>query len=192
MSVTVNNKLGDPDFSITPSNIFGGLFAVDDPISFENKSTGLYDSLTWYIDGEELSDQEEFTYTFDRIGSYEVILEVGYVDTLNNFACIYYKYETINVTEEHNIIIPNAFTPNNDGVNDTIKPLYRYVQNIEMSIYDVWGALLYYERSNTKLKGWDGYVKGKPAGLGNYTLIVKGITFSGKNFVKNTAIRLIR
>jgi hypothetical protein len=61
-----------------------------------------------------------------------------------------------------------------------------------MSIYDVWGVLLYYERGNSVLNGWDGYVKGKPAGIGNYTMIVKGTTFSGKNFVKNTAIRLIR
>jgi gliding motility-associated-like protein len=192
VTVRVNNKLGDPAFSITPSDLFGGLFAADDPISFKNTSSGPYASLTWYIDGKEVSDQEEFTYTFDRIGSYEVILEVGYVDTINNFACIYTKSETINVTEKFDLIIPNAFTPNDDGINDTIKPIFKYIDNIEMSIYDVWGVLLYYERGNSVLNGWDGYVKGKPAGIGNYTMIVKGTTFSGKNFVKNTAIRLIR
>ena len=61
-----------------------------------------------------------------------------------------------------------------------------------MSIYDVWGVLLYNERGNSVLKGWDGYVKGKPAGAGNYTMIVKGTTFSGKTFVENIPIRLIR
>jgi gliding motility-associated-like protein len=194
VTVTVNPKLVDPDFSITPSDIFRGLFAIDDPISFKNTSSGPYDPdlLTWYIDGEEVSDQEEFTYTFDKIGSYEVILEVGLVDSINNFACIYTKSETINVTEEFNIILPNAFTPNNDGSNDVIRPIFKYVKNIEMSIYDSWGVLLYYEKNSNKLKGWDGFVKGKEAPLGYYNIIVKGTTFYGKNFVKSTAIRLIR
>ena len=194
VTVTVNPKLVDPDFSITPSDILRGLFAIDDPISFKNTSSGPYDPdlLTWYIDGEEVSDQEEFTYTFDKIGSYEVILEVGFVNSINNFACIYTKSETINVTEEFNIILPTAFTPNNDGFNDVIRPIFKYVQNIEMSIYDSWGVLLYYEKNSNKLKGWDGFVKGKAAPLGYYNIIVKGTTFYGKNFVKSTAIRLIR
>ena len=119
------------------------------------------------------------------------MLEVTY----KNFACIYTKSETINVTEKFDLIIPNAFTPNNDGFNDVIRPVFKYVQNIEMSIYDSWGVLLYYEyyeKNSNKLKGWDGLVKGKAAPLGYYNLIVRGTTYSGKNFTKSIAIRLIR
>jgi len=194
ITVIVNPKLGDADFSITPSVIFDDLYGVDDPILFKNTSLNPYELeylLTWYIDGEEVSDQEEFNYIFSRTGSYEVMLEVTY-EYLNNFICIYSKSETINVTEKFDLIIPNAFTPNNDGFNDFIRPLSKYVQNIEMSIYDIWGVLLYYEKNDTILKGWDGYVNGELAPVGNYTLVVKGTTFSGNKFVENKAIRLIR
>ena len=51
--------------------------------------------------------------------------------------------------------LPNVFTPNNDGINDTLKPFRGYyVQGIEMKIYNRWGLLVY--KTNDPEINWDG------------------------------------
>jgi len=60
------------------------------------------------------------------------------------------------------IFVPNAFTPNGDGLNDTFRPLlFGIVQYYKFRIYNRWGQLIY---ESTELgKGWDGKVSGKDA-----------------------------
>lgn len=60
-------------------------------------------------------------------------------------------------------------------MNDTIRPVYACVNNIEMSVYDTFGSLIYYE-NNLELNGWDGSLNGKLAENGNYLIVVKGTT----------------
>ena len=68
------------------------------------------------------------------------------------------------VTDEYEIIVstqvfvnfPNAFTPNNDGLNDVLKPAYSAGVGSEYSfrIFNRWGKLLF--QTNDINKGWDG------------------------------------
>jgi len=64
--------------------------------------------------------------------------------------------------------LPNAFTPNGDGLNDTFGPIprYDYVNRYHMSIYNRWGQRIY-ETPDIN-KGWDGTYKGSPCMLGAY------------------------
>jgi gliding motility-associated-like protein len=58
--------------------------------------------------------------------------------------------------------IPNAFTPNGDGVNDYFFPsslFSRGVTTFHMAIYSRWGQLMY-ETDNINDKGWDGKFNG--------------------------------
>lgn len=54
------------------------------------------------------------------------------------------------------VIVPNAFTPNGDGLNDTFKPIVNteLVRQFSMSIYNKWGQLIYETRNASK--GWNG------------------------------------
>jgi len=54
------------------------------------------------------------------------------------------------------IYIPNAFTPNSDGLNDTFKPIINteLVHRFHLAVYNKWGQRLF-ETSNAG-KGWDG------------------------------------
>jgi large repetitive protein len=65
----------------------------------------------------------------------------------------------------HDIYIPNVFTPNGDGTNDTFSPLNNpTVARIEkLQIYDRWGELIWegYDFEPERL-GWDGNFRGKP------------------------------
>ncbi|NOX86636.1 MAG: gliding motility-associated C-terminal domain-containing protein, partial [Chlorobi bacterium] len=64
--------------------------------------------------------------------------------------------------------LPNAFTPNGDGLNDEFKPVQRYdlVRTYHLYIYNRWGQLIF-ETSDINT-GWDGTYKGQPAEQGTY------------------------
>ena len=81
-----------------------------------------------------------------------------------------YKVEVTNdycmSTYSHNIIeycsgklfIPNAFTPNDDGVNDIFKPISNgHIDGYELRIYDRWGVPIFI--TNKIEEGWDGRIK---------------------------------
>ena len=62
---------------------------------------------------------------------------------------------------------PNAFTPNNDGLNDTFKPgAFCPVTTYNFMVYDRFGKKIF-ESKNPAL-GWDGKIGGKKADIGTY------------------------
>ena len=67
---------------------------------------------------------------------------------------------TISQTKCHcTFYIPNAFTPNQDGLNDLFKPLYHCdLEAYSLRIFNRWGELLY--ESGDPAEGWNGLHKG--------------------------------
>ncbi|PSK90168.1 gliding motility-associated C-terminal domain-containing protein [Taibaiella chishuiensis] len=83
------------------------------------------------------------------------------------------QHDTIRIGGEHcpcNISVPNAFSPNNDGLNDYFKPtiaLGCVPAQYSLLIYNRWGQMIY--KSNNEFdRGWDGTYNGAPADMGNY------------------------
>lgn len=79
--------------------------------------------------------------------------------------------------------MPNAFTPNSDGVND----LFRIPPNVlldlkEFFIYDRWGKLVF-TTTNRKI-GWDGTVNGKKQNTSSYVYYIKCIIDNKETFLK--------
>lgn len=83
-----------------------------------------------------------------------------------------FNYDTMIVTILPSIIIPNGFTPNGDGKNDTwmIDYLYKF-PNCEVEVYNRWGEQLFYSRGYNI--PWDGNYKGKPVPVGTYYYIIR-------------------
>jgi gliding motility-associated-like protein len=52
--------------------------------------------------------------------------------------------------------VPNTFTPNEDDINDSWKPILSYIKEYQVRIFDRWGDLLYY--GDDIYKGWNGRV----------------------------------
>ncbi len=92
--------------------------------------------------------------------------------------------------KNHGIILPNSFTPNNDGLNDCFGiKYYRDVQNLEFIIFNRYGITVF--KTNNAAACWDGNYKGKPASPGNYVYFIKAKTLCGQVFMKEN-IMLIR
>lgn len=68
--------------------------------------------------------------------------------------------------------IPNAFTPNNDGLNDLIEVLDQgNVELLYLRIYNRWGQLIF--ETDDISRGWDGRYNGEDQPVGVYTYIVR-------------------
>ncbi|MDW8134436.1 MAG: gliding motility-associated C-terminal domain-containing protein [Bacteroidia bacterium] len=91
------------------------------------------------------------------------------------------------------IMLPNTFTPNQDGWNDVFRPfIYRNIRKIECWIYDRWGNLV--ARSQDINRLWDGNYRGQPAAEGSYYYIIEAEldTREKKVFRKAGIITLLR
>ena len=67
---------------------------------------------------------------------------------------------TIHECEECFVFVPNAFSPNNDGINDKIRPLSDCeLLDYDFRIYNRWGGLVFQSREPNA--GWDGYFNGR-------------------------------
>ena len=85
---------------------------------------------------------------------------------------------TVAVKQENTLIIPNAFSPNGDLVNDVFHVLGANITEFDMSIFDRWGQKVYETKSNSIADGWNGlYPDGTPAEIGVYVYQLK-VTFS--------------
>jgi gliding motility-associated-like protein len=70
------------------------------------------------------------------------------------------------VTPPVNLYIPNAFTPNGDGLNDMFGAAGQGISEFSMQVFNRWGNLIF--ESNDIRKQWDGTYKGEKAELGVY------------------------
>jgi len=73
----------------------------------------------------------------------------------------------------NNLLLPKAFTPNNDGLNDRygISNTFLIETMQYFEIYDRWGAKVWETREPTEL--WDGTLNGQPLNTGMYLYKIK-------------------
>lgn len=93
------------------------------------------------------------------------------VRTLTGANCV--SADTVRVLIDYSSMLemPNAFTPNNDGVNDLFRPKSKAVMAFSMQVYNRSGNLVF--TTNDHRRGWDGNANGKPAPMGTYVYIIK-------------------
>nr|HPN59341.1 gliding motility-associated C-terminal domain-containing protein [Chitinophagaceae bacterium] len=89
------------------------------------------------------------------------------------------------------VFVPTGFTPNNDGLNDVVKPIAVGMKQINyFSIYNRWGQLVFTTRINGQ--GWDGRIKGELQGTGVYVWMVSAEDYTGKAYFQKGTVTLIR
>jgi gliding motility-associated-like protein len=106
---------------------------------------------------------------------------VNYNYSLNlrntNFGCVGGANIVVAHQNPRTVYVPNAFTPNGDGVNDVFRPLNLedYAGGI-FRVYNRWGQMIYEETvavvSPNRMHGWDGTYQSMPQDAGVFTWIV--------------------
>jgi len=118
-------------------------------------------------------------------GSYTLTVS----DTNNCFEL--YENIIIEIIEAYTVDLPQAFTPNHDGVNDIV-----YVRGwgikelIVFRVFNRWGEIVF--ETGDINTGWDGYYKGKLQETDTYVYYVEVKTYDGKVLSKKGDITLIK
>jgi len=93
--------------------------------------------------------------------------------------------------ENNTLVIPNVFTPNNDGLNDLLKPMSDKSESINKTfIYNRWGTLVCTNTSKDIL--WDGKIEGDNAPEGLYYWVLDLKKTDGTSERKCGFVQLLR
>jgi gliding motility-associated-like protein len=100
-----------------------------------------------------------------------------YLTVISVEGCVSYDSVTVHVTDA---ILPNAFSPNGDGLNDIFKlvPKDERVHLKDFSVYNRFGQKVFFTREVTE--GWDGRFYGKVADLGTYLFLPGTLRYRGQ------------
>lgn len=123
----------------------------------------------WDFDGDGFSSQQNPVFEFPDTGRQEITLivthESGCMDTL---------VQILDVIPKVTYFVPNAFTPNADGINDFFSGngITDGIENFRMTILNRWGEIVF--ESNNPKEGWNGRKRntGRESPNGVYVYIV--------------------
>ena len=92
-----------------------------------------------------------------------------YLTVQNADGC--FSYDTVMVIYNGVLYVPNAFTPNGDGVNDIFYASGKEIVEFNMQIFDRWGELLF--ESDDMDEGWNGYYRNELVKTETYVWKIK-------------------
>jgi gliding motility-associated-like protein len=96
----------------------------------------------------------------------------------------------VKVGTEDKIFVPTAFTPNDNGINDRLRPLSRLGSIQYFRVYNRWGNLVF--QTNEIGEGWDGRYKGVLQPADTYTWFLLGVKPNGEPVKQTGKTLLIR
>ncbi|NCP45374.1 MAG: T9SS type B sorting domain-containing protein, partial [Flavobacteriales bacterium] len=161
-------------------------------ITFNDLSAGTPTSWAWsFINGTPTSSTNQNpTICYDSIGTFDVQLIVS--NSFGTDTLLISNYITVDscIQQEPIFIIPNVFSPNNDGNNDLFFVESFGLETLSMKIYNRWGEKLF--ESNQLDAAWDGRTEsGTICSEGTYFYIIS-ITISEKKEVYKGTLSLLR
>ncbi len=126
------------------------------------------------------------TYDFDKPGVHWV-KQVA----VNSEGCTHERWQKVTVLPKP-YYIPNAFSPNGDGVNDQFIPSFTSIKSYEILIFDRWGQEVFY--SNNWNTHWDGkhQITGEPLKQDVYLYRLKFMNEANQETTEIGRITLIR
>lgn len=114
-----------------------------------------------------------------------------YLKAFTPQGCETYDTITIKIYKGPEIYVPNAFSPNHDGLNDVFKAFPVGIVTFSyLKIYNRWGQQMF---STTDPKtGWDGKYMGRDQPAGVYVWIVAGTDYRGNVLNRRGTVVLVK
>jgi gliding motility-associated-like protein len=164
------------DFTISlDTNLPGGIF-VHDILGMVDSSL-LASEWNWdFGDGTTSTDSLPF-HSYYEPGTYDITLIVR-----SGLDCLDTLTLPVNVVE--GLIVPNVFTPNNDGINDVFDIRTSDVGLFNLEIYNRWGNVVF--ENTSPLISWDGVTaSGTQASAGTYFYVISKAEMNSGNAIDN-------
>ncbi len=101
---------------------------------------------------------------------------------------------TINVRkpecDERDVFLPNAFTPNADGVNDVLFLRSNFIKSMSLIIYNRWGEEVF--KTTDQSIGWDGTLEGEKLAPDAYAFVLDVICINDIEYRKKGNVSILR
>ena len=158
---------------------------------------------TWTFMSDESTEpilvryDADVDYDFLQAGLYSVVLKVVYTSRINPNLVLEWERDPFVISiSESSLKVPNAFSPNGDGINDYFN-VYDVKSIVKFSgaIYNRWGQQLYtwgIDEIDCEQCGWDGTYKGTAVKDGVYFVVVNALGADGFKYEIKSAVNLLR
>ncbi|MBL7813512.1 MAG: gliding motility-associated C-terminal domain-containing protein [Saprospiraceae bacterium] len=182
ISIHTNPKA---DFDFTPKTVN----TAKSGVQFEDKSSADATGWLWQFGNKGGSSSQNPNINFRDTGNINIRLVVS-----NTYGCTDTITKSLFVEPFSSFFLPNAFSPNNDGVNDVFlgQGYYDSFKSFSLQIFNRWGEIVF--QTHTPTEGWNGQKNNAgyqlPEGVYLSVLIYKNYT--GKEFVIKNYVHLTR
>ena len=105
----------------------------------------------WQLTEDSTSMVKNPEQIYETPGNYPISLML-----VSEHGCKDTAVKVLTIDEELLIWVPNSFSPNGDGINETFKPKGSGIKSYDIMIFDRWGSVIH----NASNKEWDGTFKG--------------------------------
>lgn len=181
---TVSVKdLPEADFDFGENNVMG------EAVEFTDQSI---DAVEWHWafgDGDSTSVMNaadgDVIHTYDEVNEFPVSLRV-----LNEYGCADSVMKHVDLRPH--LVLPNAFSPNEDNVNDELYLMHDKIKSLKFfRIYNRWGELIF-EANGDLSASWDGTYKGSPQPIGTYVVYASAVSIYNTELSIKTKVTLVR
>jgi len=179
----------DPTITVHPKPTASFSFTPEEPdldnntVQFRNLSQGAT-SYLWNISpfGTSTDFEPKFSYTDSGFHPVQLI-------AISDQDCSDTTEGQVYIRTNYRVFLPNAFSPNGDGLNDIFQPNMRGFSQSVFRIYNRWGELIFQTTDNT---GWDGTYRGQPVQEGVYMFTLSVLNLFGERQFFNGTVVLMR
>lgn len=188
-------NLNNYNIELIPGDIVVKKYPITISAEPKEKRKNQIDPLFTYVLSRSLVEGDSLSGSLTRqsgenVGFYTILQ--GSLKINDNYAITYVPADLEILTIERVVVVPNAFTPNNDGLNDVIKAIHNstIVSFNYFKIFDRSGRQIFETRNIND--GWDGKLNGVVAESDAYFWIIEYNTWDNKVYQTKGSFVLIK
>lgn len=160
---------------------------IDPELTFTNITDANIVSQTWFFN-DSLGTNSILptpSYIYPAPGEYLVTLAVE-----TDKGCVDTSTQSVFIDDYFVVYVPNSFSPDNDGYNDTFTAYGTGITSFKMGIYDRWGGKII--ETDDIEKGWDGKKSNSKVEKGIYIYRIEVINFLGEKKLYSGHVTVVR
>jgi gliding motility-associated-like protein len=113
------------------------------------------------------------------------------IDIRTKAGCITTDTQLVKLVKNIEIFVPNAFTPNGDGINDDLKPVFYGIKQLRyFRVYNRWGQLFF--QTESLKKGWNGMFKNVRQEMQTLVWVLEALGADGNIYLRKGTSVLLR
>jgi gliding motility-associated-like protein len=146
---------------------------LDPTVTVTNEADGIVTSeFTFEPFGDQITAMET-DYSYLEVGTYGITQIVS-----TEFGCLDTISGSLEVIPHYTLYIPNAFTPDENGMNEIWAPQGQSISSYNLTIYNRWDQELFYSASLDL--GWNGFFNNKLVPQGTYIYKIETVDVLGE------------